>query len=553
MQSFSQLLRKYLAASGVKQAHVAASAHISTNYLNRLLSGNRRPSEAVVQSLAQALHLSAEQVGELCTTAGYLPPPTLLLMHQQEQKDQSPALHEPNSSYHLVQQLYHLLQEIPEPLRPVFEEEVKHWFGYARYKYVLGGGVHLLDLHLKPAHVALPTDTSALRHQTYLDQIAQIIGELSVEDKELADESLTPEDTLSIIDQLIGDILAGEVSSSTYQPHLIAQVFNMLREGAPWEIRRRIAEALPSLCRLDVPGTEQLMEALRVDTDELRGVDIRRRVIEALPVLFETSPASLSMIVRFLQPRYGDDIYVALATVEACGDIQTKAMSLVETEHTASAEPELITVIQQYQSEIAYIQRRLITSWEGAEQKSLQFSLALHNLLCAPDTLLISVQEGLRSGEMLLQLVAARYLERVLPTRPLATLELYKLLLHTIPSRNVRRAAAKALPALLHSLKESSLPVRAQTRMIITELATDADVHFRRAVADHAMQIFHIDREFLLILLQHMHKDPDQAIRHRLRPIALRLAEIWLVQYAATATLVDTRVDRTKAIRPFGE
>jgi 3-methyladenine DNA glycosylase AlkC len=244
---------------------------------------------------------------------------------------------------------------------------------------------------------------------------------------------------------------------------------------------------------------------------------------------------------------------VALATAEVCGDIQVKARSMVDLEQKTPSKSVSIALIQGPLTEIAHVQRRLLTSWEGAEQKSLQFSLALHNLLCAPDTLLISIQEGLQSSEMLMQLVAARYLERVLPTRPLETLELYKLLLRTISSRNVRRPVAKALPMFLYALKESSLSVRAQTRMIITELAVDPDVHIRRAVADHAMQLFSIDREFLLILLQQMQKDPDQAIRHRLRPVALRLAEVWLVWYAQTAELIDMKAGRTKVIRPFGE
>ena len=88
---------------------------------------------------------------------------------------------------------------------------------------------------------------------------------------------------------------------------------------------------------------------------------------------------------------------------------------------------------------------------------------------------------------------------------------------------------------------------------MISDLAADADIYIRRAVADHAMQIFHIDREFLLLLLRQMQKDPDQAIRLRLQPIALRLAEVWLVWYAETAGLVDSRLSRQKALAPFGE
>ena len=126
------------------------------------------------------------------------------------------------------------------------------------------------------------------------------------------------------------------------------------------------------------------------------------------------------------------------------------------------------------------------------------------------------------------------------------------MLLHSTAKRNVRRTVAKALPGLLQCLKEASLSTRALARAVISDLAADADIYIRRAVADHAMQIFHIDREFLLVLLRQMHKDTDQAIRHRLQPVALRLAQIWLIWYAETAGLVDTKHGRNTAA-PFGE
>jgi len=185
-----------------------------------------------------------------------------------------------------------------------------------------------------------------------------------------------------------------------------------------------------------------------------------------------------------------------------------------------------------------------------AERECLQFSLALHNLLSAPDTLLISLREGLQSPEKLIQYAAARYLERLLDSRPRETLDLYKLVLENTRKRNVRRTIAKALPVLLQCLKEASLSTRA--RAVIGNLATDPDLYIRRAVADHAMQIFYIDREFLLILL----RQSDQAIRHRLQPVALRLAQVWLVWYAETAGLVEikhTRHSRNTTVTPFGE
>jgi transcriptional regulator with XRE-family HTH domain len=568
MKKFAQRLASYLETSGMKQTHVASAANISYNYLQRLLAGDRNPSDQVVYKLAQALHLSTEQTGELLAAAGHAPPVTLLQATSAQKADTtllSVSRTESDQATRLVQQFYRLAQEIPEALQASFLEEMKHLLGYARYKYVLSGGTHLLDLDVNLSPITHTGEDARQGEYPYLNLIAQLVGELHIEPEEehtQAEEIPQPpqvvEDMLSAIDHLTGNILTGEISMGNYQPHLIAQTLDMLREGAPWEIRRRIAEALPGLCQLDVDGVQHLMEALRLDTDEVRGVDIRRRVIEALPALIDASPSSLPTAITLLLPKAGDDKYVALATVEACGDIQAKVKQLLESggnrvAHEATKTGALTVLLQHNQIELAKIQRQLLASWEGVERESLQFSMALHDLLCAPDTLLLSLREGLQSEERPLRWVAARYLERVLPSRPLETLELYKMLLHTTAQRNLRRTVAKALPNLLQCLKEASLPIRTLARSVISDLSVDPDIYIRRAVADHAMQIFHIDREFLLILLRHMHKDTDLAIRHRLQPVALRLAQIWLIWYAETAGLVDTKRSRTKTVPPFGE
>ncbi len=572
MKKFAQLLGAYVEASGMKQTRVASNASISYNYLQRLLAGDRNPSDQVVYKLAQALHLSMEQTGELLAAAGYAPPIALLqptTAQAQISTDLPVSAAETHPAARMAQHLYLLTQEIPAALQASFSEEMRHLLGYARYKYILSGGANVLELEKGLAQSALTNVAHPLgqRDQTYLDQIAQLVGTLYTELEEgtnvdTEESSPTPqavEDMLAAIDQLTGNILAGEVSAGNYQPQLIVQTLDTLREGAPWEIRRRIAEALPGLCRLDVPGAEHLMEALRLDSDDVRGVDIRRRVIEALPALVEVSPLSLTVAISLLRLRPDDDIYVALASVEACGDIQARTKQLLESGQVPSKQREeataesLTTLLQQSQTEIAKIERQLLTNWESKEREGLQFSLALHNLLCAPDTLLLSLREGLYSPDKLTQWVAARYLERILLTRPLETLELYRLLLHTTSRRNVRRTVAKALPGLLQCLKEASLPTRALARAVISDLASDPDIYIRRAVADHAMQVFYIDREFLLILLRQMRKDTDQAIRHRLQPVALRLAQVWLIWYAETAGLVETKRRHTNATTPFGE
>ncbi len=571
MKKFASLLGEFIESSGMKQTYIATSTHISYNYLLRLLAGDRHPSEQVVFKLAEAMHLSKVQTGELLAEAGYAPP--VWLMESLDSDKQSiPPL--PMSSVdtspatRFVQQFYRLVQEVPALLQEAFLEEMKHLLGYARYKYVLSGGVNPIDLNgnlflTSPKPI---TPNLAQPDQAYFNLIAQMVGELSREPEDATSDKAPPaaiEDLLSAIDHLAGNILVGEISTSNYQPQMILRMFEILREGAPWEIRRRLAEALPNLCRLDATGTEQLMSILRLDKDDIHGTDIRRRVVEALPSLAEASPFSLPTVFKLLYPVVEDDIYVALASVEACGDIQELIQHLLD--HSGHEQvrqkpvktEEMRLLLQECQLEIPRIQRQLLLVWNGRKEKEcIQFSFALHDLLRAPDTMLLSLREGLHSSDKLLQVIATRYLERLLPSHPLEILELYKNLLQETTPRNVRRAIAKALPHLLHCLEEASLPIRLLARTVISRLATDPDIFIRRAVADYTAQIFYIDREFLFILIRDMHKDKDQAIRNRLQPVALRLAQLWLTSYAETAGLIETRPTkrpRNEVTALFGE
>ena len=164
MRKFAQLLTNYVEVSGMKQTRIATGANISYNYLQRLLGGDRNPSDQVVYKLAEALHLSAEQTGELLAAAGYAPPMSLLQPATAEVQAHPilPApVAETSQATRLAQELYRLAQEIPETMQAPFLEEMKHLLGYVRYKYVLCGGTHLLDLSRNLSQQSLTTGEAA--------------------------------------------------------------------------------------------------------------------------------------------------------------------------------------------------------------------------------------------------------------------------------------------------------------------------------------------------------------------------------------------------------
>jgi hypothetical protein len=551
---FTLLLTRYCDASGMKLNAIAAAAFISYNYLHLLLTETRNPSEQVVYNLARALRLSPEQTGELLAEAGYTPSAALLATSSEQPGAVPIPLMEDSRAARLAQRCYRLSREIPESLQQAFLDEMGRLLDYARYKFLLCGGIPLADLRFSGSQANL----------TSLDDIATLVAELWGEFGERGGSSRAEEtsaqsspqvaDMLESIDQLTGSILAGELSGALYQPRLLEQIREVLRLGVPWEIRRRITESLPGLCKLDAPGACQVLESLRLDRDDKYRVDIRRRVVETLVTLFDYDAHSILLprIIELLRPQLGDEIYVALATMETCGDILSRLRQGQKrmAEETSKGNS-LARLLPAEQAEISKIQRQLLVMWEGPELECLQYSLALHDQLCAPEAMVLSIKEGLQSDDKIMQLVAARYLERLLPLKPMETLQVYQFVLQGATSRNVRRTVARATPSLLYCMNESSLPIRTMARTILITLAQDSDIHIRRTVSDYAMRLFHLDREFLLTLLRHLYQDRDPAIRHRLQPVALRLAQVWLLWYAETAGLVHTT--RGKTATPFGE
>jgi transcriptional regulator with XRE-family HTH domain len=568
MPSFAKLLAMHLAASGVKQTYLATTAHISYNYLQRLLAGGRHPSDQVVYNLAQALRLTPEQTGALLIAAGHTPSAAFLQAMLEEPEPRhafSDASTAPQPLTHMIQRLYRLAQRIPEPEIDAFVEEMHYLMNYAHFKYVICGGANLLE------HSPLDKPTPILDHhkhsgtlpeQASLSLIAQVVGELhGKQDTALAfAEGFSPsiqtmEQVLTAIDQFIGTLFAGEAVAS-YRPDIARQMLDMLQMGAPWEIRRRIAEGLPDLCRLDVEGTLHLLSILRDDHDDQRGVDIRRRVLEALPKVVEVAPETLPDAIALLHSHPGDDQYVLLTSAEVCYTLQT-LLTLLKTKHHVAL-PDISTrlsaaALAQCSAELARFHRHLVELARDATQESLRYAQALYDLLREPETALLSIREGVRSPEKLIQWVAVRSLEQVLPVLPHETLALYQVALRTTAYRNVRRTVAKAFPVLVRCLNEAELSVRTLARAIMIDLATDPDVYIRRAVADHAMHLFAIDREFLLTILRLLSKERDQAIRSRLQPVALRLAQVWLIWYAETAGLVDPMPSQQTVRPPFGE
>ena len=95
-----------------------------------------------------------------------------------------------------------------------------------------------------------------------------------------------------------------------------------------FEMRRRIAEALPALFKIDLKRSKEIIEILRQDWDEGWKSDNRRRTIEALSYIAKEEK---DFVRENLQIIHGDEIFAIIAIVEIL-DVWKEKINSIEAE-----------------------------------------------------------------------------------------------------------------------------------------------------------------------------------------------------------------------------
>jgi hypothetical protein len=116
------------------------------------------------------------------------------------------------------------------------------------------------------------------------------------------------------IDELLGIIIAGKLQKIQIDP--LNEFFETLKDlcrNSGVEMRRRIAEALPALYKMDLEHAEDVAELLRYDWDDRWKSDNRRRMIESLVNVIKRDP---NFALKNLSIIDGDEIYTVIASIE---------------------------------------------------------------------------------------------------------------------------------------------------------------------------------------------------------------------------------------------
>jgi transcriptional regulator with XRE-family HTH domain len=452
MTDFGVVLRRLREQASLKQKEVAARVGVPQPVLSRLETGNQSPRDRkTVIDLAAAMDLAPAQTDELLEAAGFQP-----------------------------QSLFDIpgLDLRDDNLRALFHEVVAvHAQGDPAWA---AGLTEAMRIMLKGARFVKTEAVTGLVPSPPPEPTR-----LTAEEKE--------------IDTLLSAILTGEAEAGE-----IGHLFHALESGRlPWELRRRMAEALPALVELDAEATFRLATLLRDDYDPLRWhTDVRRRVVEAIPVLYNHDAEKA---VKLLEPRSQDQVYVHIAIVEALHDIKTIDPARAERIRHALTERE--------QPEHVGMTEFLTGTLDQIDEEN--FASALH------------VMRAACTRHRIFRTCVMRSLSRLLGTEVAADalwlmLHLYRRAEGRIAEhRNVRRPAVIALPKLI-ALLNGRGKAATLARIMIWEFAQDEEPIARRAVADELPTLLATQRDFGDLLAEDLLMDSDPYVRRRVWGVRAR-------------------------------
>ncbi len=443
MSTFGILLKSYRERAALSQNDLAVKVGLSGSTISRVESGTRAPlhRRSQVLALARVLDLDQAETDALLSAADLAPSTAPEL-----------SLHPRDETLYRIAQELEALRRDPQ-------------IGPAQVRFV----EESLLLVLRGARAALPGVDLA------------VVPSGSPSTRALSEEE-------RYLDDLLGDCIADPSPQGSLPFTVLAAVARSPR----WELKRRLAEALPALLEVDAPRTVALMETLRVDPpDPEWRTDIRRRVIEALPALWLVRPEAVAPLLGWQE---GDEVYAGLAMLDALFEIGDPALA-------------------------AQVRADLFAHARSRDGQALRiYAEILDRCTADPEGALSIVGVHREDEARLIRICLARALHRLLPARPAETLKLMRSFLRReeggpVEHQNVRRALARH-PTELIALLDG--PYDEAALALLETLAADEDVHIRRAICDALPDVVDRSPEVALDLIeQYLLQDRDHFIHER--------------------------------------
>ena len=293
----------------------------------------------------------------------------------------------------------------------------------------------------------------------------------------------------SVIDDLLGILIGGRWRTIRVDP--IRGFFRSLEKiclESDYEMRRRVAEALPVLFEIDLEESENLMRILRVDWDENWRSDNRRRAIEALPYLINKDKRFAKDMLQIIDK---DEIFTIIALVEALYAWKAKINTKEADELFKKTENELS--IRGYDPNGINAIREL---WNLLELVNVNLSEAVKKF------------DDLKDSENLyIQICIIRNLKYLAKRFPNKLLDLMEYFMRKGVHKNVKRPIVKGdtIECLINLLRYRDYSRKVQD--IIWDLIKDSDDIIRIAIFDRVERIFKVNKEFAKDIIKYVEKN----------------------------------------------
>lgn len=292
----------------------------------------------------------------------------------------------------------------------------------------------------------------------------------------------------SYLDHLLGKLIAGSWQREQLKPgDALFDVLEEVAHGQDWEMKRRLAEALPALGEVNPQRALGIASTLRDDWDAKWESDLRRRAVEAL--FIPAVPGRIPLInrvkseavKRFLQLRERDQVYTAMAVAEALHDWGT-----VQPDTVARLKTDLLDFSRNmYPEDESQAIAELLDLLAGLKAASA-FDIAqrLENMSGSPN--------------VFVRIAAARNVVRLYERLPDRALELMLKFADPGQHRHVRRPIARELSTEFVIQMIASPARRSKAEVLLLTLITDPDEIIRVAVFDKAEALRQYDKDLFL-------------------------------------------------------
>lgn len=243
-----------------------------------------------------------------------------------------------------------------------------------------------------------------------------------------------------------------------------------------YEMKRRIAEALPGLYKLDLDETITIADLLRSDWDERWKSDNRRRTIESLCELIQENPEYVKEKIHLIE---GDEIFVVLAILEILCELRSEegAQEIDNCFKILLKEMEEYGLISEFAS--------IHDAWELLQL----FSEDIHKAF-------EKVNEVKGFEPIPFQILIARNLYRFCQKKPSEALLLFKYYLNPELHRYIRRPIAKdrTMDCLISLLTRKR--IASSVKDVLFQIFKDDDEIIRITAFDKIDMISEIDHNF---------------------------------------------------------